>query len=95
MKRQAATTGPARFVVGIDLGTTNSVVAFADTHEGEAPSLRVLDIPQTVALAGERSRVRIYQKDPTGWEFPQSVAQKLGWDKNQLQVRKIVPKEAE
>ena len=32
--------------VGIDLGTTNSVVAYVDTEEGEAPSLRMLPIPQ-------------------------------------------------
>jgi molecular chaperone DnaK (HSP70) len=37
-----------RYVVGIDLGTTNSVVAYADTSE-ESPALRVLDIPQLTA----------------------------------------------
>jgi len=57
--------------------------------------LRVLDIPQAVALAAEHSKVRIYQKDPAGWDFPQEVAQKLGWDKNRLQIRQINPKEAE
>ncbi len=57
--------------------------------------LRVLDIPQAVALAAERSKVRIYEMDPTGWDFPQAVAQKLEWDKNRLQIRQINPKPAE
>ena len=37
----------ARYVVGIDLGTTNSVVAYADT-ESPAPVIEVLPIPQVV-----------------------------------------------
>lgn len=38
---------PARFVVGIDLGTTNSVVAYAPVDGSDA--IRVLPIPQLVA----------------------------------------------
>ncbi|MBI4517564.1 MAG: Hsp70 family protein [Deltaproteobacteria bacterium] len=38
----------ARYVVGIDLGTTNSVVAFADTSSGDQAALRVLEVPQVV-----------------------------------------------
>jgi molecular chaperone DnaK (HSP70) len=41
-----------RFVVGIDLGTTNSVLAWVDTHDPEldpeAPAIGVLPIPQLV-----------------------------------------------
>jgi len=37
-----------RFIVGIDLGTTNSVVAFADATAPDS-GLRVLDVPQVVA----------------------------------------------
>ncbi len=43
---------PARFAVGIDLGTTNTVVAFAPIDGGAA---RVLEIPQWVAF-GEVGR---------------------------------------
>ena len=39
---------PARYVVGIDLGTTNSAVAYVDTHESPW-QIRVLLIPQLVA----------------------------------------------
>lgn len=40
-----------RFLVGIDLGTTNSVFAFADLQSGDAPSIELLDIPQLTAAA--------------------------------------------
>jgi molecular chaperone DnaK (HSP70) len=39
----------SRFIVGIDLGTTNSVVAFVDTRAGEAARLSALALPQVVS----------------------------------------------
>jgi hypothetical protein len=39
---------PSRFVVGMDLGTTNSAVAYVDTHE-KPWQVRVLPVPQLVA----------------------------------------------
>jgi molecular chaperone DnaK (HSP70) len=39
--------GDARFVVGIDLGTTNSSLAYVDTAEG--PAVKMLELPQLVA----------------------------------------------
>jgi dienelactone hydrolase len=58
--------------------------------------LRVLDIPQAVALAAERSKVRIYQQkndpDQSVWDYPQSVARGLGWDEKQIVVR-VLPGE--
>ncbi|MBL8613955.1 MAG: Hsp70 family protein [Myxococcales bacterium] len=39
---------PSRYVVGIDLGTTHSAVAFVDTRD-EKPEAKVLPIPQLVA----------------------------------------------
>lgn len=39
---------PAKFVVGIDLGTTNSALAYAPL-DAEAPDVQVLPIPQLVA----------------------------------------------
>jgi hypothetical protein len=49
--------------------------------------LRFMDLPQAVAIAAERSRVRIYQSDDAGWKYPAAVAQRLGWDKKQFIVR--------
>ena len=37
---------PSRFVVGIDLGTTNCALAYFDTGAGDEPALRHLMIPQ-------------------------------------------------
>lgn len=51
--------------------------------------LRYLDVPQTVAMAAEGSRVRIFQDETTGWEYSQAVADALNWDAKQIQVRKI------
>jgi hypothetical protein len=48
--------------------------------------LRYLDMPQAVAMAAEHSRVRLYQKDGSGWQFPRAVAQKMGWPEKQFQV---------
>src|ERR1700722_17454952 len=42
----------SRFTTGIDLGTTNSALAFIDTKEAaetDFPEIHVLDVPQTVA----------------------------------------------
>jgi len=49
---------------------------------------RYLDMPQAVAMAAERSKVVLYQDDDTGWEYSQSVAQRLGWDAKQIQIRR-------
>src|SRR4051794_36431727 len=43
----------SRFVVGIDLGTTNSAMAYADTREATAdrpPPIQSLPIPQVVGV---------------------------------------------
>ena len=45
----------ARFAIGIDLGTTNSVVAYASLQE-EAPELQLLQIPQVVQPGQTESR---------------------------------------
>jgi hypothetical protein len=48
--------------------------------------LRYLDMPHAVAMAAEQSRVRLYQKNGSGWQFPEDVAKKLGWSQKQFQV---------
>src|SRR5215813_5386940 len=42
----------SRYLIGIDLGTTNSAVAYVDTREpikGEMPAIHVFNVPQLVA----------------------------------------------
>jgi dienelactone hydrolase len=51
--------------------------------------LRYLDVPQAVAMATERSQIRLYQKGDSGWQFPRAVARKFGWSKEQFQVRTV------
>jgi molecular chaperone DnaK (HSP70) len=48
----------AKYVVGIDLGTTNSVVAYA-TLDAEKPSVQLLAVPQLVAPGTVESRTSL------------------------------------
>jgi cephalosporin-C deacetylase-like acetyl esterase len=48
--------------------------------------LRYLDMPQAVAMAAERSQVRLIQEDGSGWQFPKDVAEKLDWPADNFQV---------
>ena len=48
--------------------------------------LRVLDVPQTVALAAERCPVVLRTDQPEAWSHPQSVAEKLGWGAERVQI---------
>jgi molecular chaperone DnaK (HSP70) len=49
----------SRFLIGVDLGTTNSAVAYVDTEEraarGAPPPVRVFEVPQLVAEGEVRS----------------------------------------
>ena len=48
--KPAGDTGRSRYLVGIDLGTTNSAVAYIDTDErtGETPAIHTFQVPQLV-----------------------------------------------
>src|SRR2546427_804098 len=48
--------------------------------------LRVLDIPQAMALAAERSPVRLFETDAKAWDYPVAVAQRLGWDEKRFTI---------
>ena len=60
------------------------------SHRDDGPTflnvLRYLDIPQAVAMAAEKSQIRLYQEDDFGWRFPQAVAEKLGWPDDRFQM---------
>jgi molecular chaperone DnaK (HSP70) len=60
-----------RYVVGIDLGTTNSVVAWIDpaaASDSDAPDVHVLDVPQLVKPGVTEARPRL----PSFLYFPAS-----------------------
>jgi hypothetical protein len=48
---------------------------------------RILDTPQLIALAAERSRVVLYQEGEAGWDYSRRVVEKLGWEPKQFQLR--------
>jgi len=51
--------------------------------------LRVLDIPQAAAMAAERSKVRLVETDPKGWDYPIAVGQRLGWDEKRIALEQL------
>ena len=61
----------ARYVVGIDLGTTNSAVAFADTTDAELP-VQVFPVPQVVAagVVERRETLPSFHYQPARDELP-------------------------
>jgi dienelactone hydrolase len=44
--------------------------------------LRILDIPQAVAMASERCRVELRGANEADWQYPLQTARNLGWEKN-------------
>jgi dienelactone hydrolase len=54
--------------------------------------LKVLDMPAAVALAAERSRVRVYVNDDSGkvaWAYPSAVAKALNWPERRIAIEKL------
>jgi hypothetical protein len=49
--------------------------------------LRVLDVPQAVAMAAERSEVKIVAENASDWNFPSGVANVLGGNKVRFSVQ--------
>ena len=71
----------SRFVVGVDLGTTNSALAYADTGTGGAP--KALPVPQVVnpGVVEDRTLLPSFLYLPGPNEQP-AGALKLPWDPN-------------
>src|SRR5688572_20445452 len=72
-----------RFVVGIDLGTTNSALAYVDTGAGDAAKVKTFPVPQVVAqgVVEERPLLPSFLYLPGPGEQP-AGALKLPWDPN-------------
>src|SRR3954470_15227108 len=73
----------SRFVVGIDLGTTNSALAYADTGAGDTPEGEALSVPQVVNpfVVEDRALLPSFLYLPGPNEQP-TGALKLPWDAN-------------
>src|SRR5947209_5662226 len=76
----------SRFVVGIDLGTTNSAIAYVDTGvaESEEPRVQELPIPQLVqpGVTEERRLLPSFLYLPGPGELP-AGSLKLPWSADQ------------
>lgn len=73
--------GESRFIVGIDLGTTNSVLAYVDTEAAEdVLGVELLAIPQLSApgTVEERSQLPSFLLTPREGEIP-AKAMRLPW----------------
>ena len=81
-QRPAISDQPApHFVVGIDLGTTNSVVAFSDISGDEPGPLQIFAVPQLAGLGTVEARPLLpsFLYLAASGEFPPN-ALKLPWD---------------
>jgi cephalosporin-C deacetylase-like acetyl esterase len=52
---------------------------------------RILDMPQAVAMAAERTPVVLEQHGDTDWDYPAAVAQRLDWGPEQLRILRQPP----
>ncbi len=48
--------------------------------------LRYLDTPQAVAMAAEKTHVRLHTENDADWQFPKAVTEKLGLPQDHFQV---------
>jgi hypothetical protein len=75
----------SRYIVGIDLGTTNCVVAYVDTQTPEVdhPPIQLLHLPQLVAPGDveERDVLPSFLYLPSGREFP-AGSLRLPWSED-------------
>src|SRR5579871_5520759 len=73
---------PSRFVVGLDLGTTNSAMAYVDTEE-QPRRIRTFAVPQVVAPGQMESRETLpsFHYQPATGEFPAGSI-RLPWQKS-------------
>jgi hypothetical protein len=52
--------------------------------------MRVLDMPQAMAMAAERSQIRLFETDPNGWDYTVAVAQRLGWNEKRFAIEPLL-----
>jgi len=79
-KAAGAPSEAARFVVGVDLGTTNTVVSYVDMSEA-TPQVRPFPVPQVVRPGEAKARPQLPSAIylPAGPELPEG-ALALPWD---------------
>lgn len=64
---------------------------FPDNLDNGPPgAAKILDMPQVLSMAVERTRVILYESEKRDWGYAKSVPEQLGWDR-QLGVRAPPP----
>jgi dienelactone hydrolase len=48
--------------------------------------LRILDIPQTVAIVAEKSAIQLMTRQPEAWAYPRLIQTQLDWPKERLRI---------
>src|SRR3989304_3356466 len=88
MKRgRGEQTGQSRYVVGFDLGTTNSAVCFVDTHQSPW-RVETFAVPQLVAPGQVEARETLpsFHYQPAAGEFSAEALQ-LPWQGSGFRVQ--------
>jgi len=87
---------PSRYLIGIDLGTTNSVVAYIDTQDGvdTGSAIHVFQVPQLVA----HGEVRVLPALPSFLYFPTEDELSAGavsatWDEDPPMVTGVLARD--
>src|ERR1044071_5439380 len=85
-----------RYLIGIDLGTTNSAVAYIDTQEpvkGDTPAIHIFEVPQLVAEGelGQLPTLPSFLYFANGNDAPVSL--RLPWDERPNSVAGVFARE--
>ena len=72
-------------------GTLAGVALYASLFEPNIDALLLEELPPNhrqgpMAMAAERSRVKLLKTDTAAWGYPQAVAKQLGWKPGQLEI---------
>jgi molecular chaperone DnaK (HSP70) len=86
----------ARYLIGIDLGTTNSAVAYIDTREavtGDMPTIHIFNVPQLIAEGeiGALPTLPSFLYFPNEQDAPGSL--RLPWDRQPQSVAGVFARE--
>lgn len=70
-----------RYIIGIDLGTTNSAVAYIDLTENRPTNIKIFEIPQYIAPGevGSRPVLPSFLYLPGKYDFPKDRMERLPW----------------
>src|ERR1019366_249668 len=90
--------GPSRYLIGIDLGTTNSAVAFVDTRESanetDSSGIRVFEVAQLTSLGEVRAEPLLpsFLYFPTADEL-ESGAVNLPWEEQPFSIAGVMARD--